>query len=161
VTLLTIVDTSLDRVKQRLVIGLTGAKRCSVMFRIASIPIHAVSDSPGLMDKICVSISSAKRTFYYGSSKTRWSLSMKRSPDLILALNPLTEELKARGDLTSLPPADVSHLTNDTRRVYAQLILEWMKYMEYLNLHYPYLFSLAMLKNPFDASASVVVKQET
>jgi hypothetical protein len=79
--------------------------------------------------------------------------------DLILSLNHLTEELKARGDLTMLPPADVSHLTNDIKRVYTQLILEWVKYMEYLKTHYPYLFSLAMRKNPFDASASVVVEQ--
>ena len=38
--------------------------------------------------------------------------------DLILALNHLTEELKARGDLTSLPPADVRHLTTDIKRGY-------------------------------------------
>jgi len=41
------------------------------------------------------------------------------------------------------------------------LMLEWITYMEYLKIHYPYLFSLAMRKNPFDESASVVVKQET
>jgi hypothetical protein len=29
--------------------------------------------------------------------------------------------------------------------------------MEYLRAHYPYLFSLAMRKNPFDTSASVVI----
>jgi hypothetical protein len=81
--------------------------------------------------------------------------------DLILALNHLTEEMKARGDLSSLPPADINHLTSDVRRVYELLIHEWVKYMEYLKVHYPYLFSLAMRKNPFDESASVVVKQET
>jgi hypothetical protein len=43
------------------------------------------------------------------------------------------------------------------RRVYSQLIPEWMKYMEYLKVHYPYLFSLALRKNPFDPAASVVV----
>jgi len=41
--------------------------------------------------------------------------------------------------------------------MYSQFIPEWMKYMEYLNVHYPYLFSLAMRKNPFDPAASVVV----
>jgi len=81
--------------------------------------------------------------------------------DLILALNHLTEEMKARGDLSSLPPEDINHLTSDVRRVYELLIHEWIKYMEYLKVHYPYLFSLAMRKNPFDESASVVVKQET
>jgi len=79
--------------------------------------------------------------------------------DLILALNHLTEELKARGDLSTLPPTDKSHLITDIQRAYTQLIHEWIKYMEYLKNHYPYLFSLAMRKNPFDDSASVIVRQ--
>lgn len=79
--------------------------------------------------------------------------------DLILALNHLTEELKARGDLSALPPADKSHLTTDIQRAYTQLIHEWIIYMEYLKNHYPYLFNLAMRKNPFDESASVIVRQ--
>jgi len=29
--------------------------------------------------------------------------------------------------------------------------------MEYLKDHYPYLFHLAMRKNPFDSSASVII----
>ena len=79
--------------------------------------------------------------------------------DLILALNHLTEEVKARGDLSILPPSDINHLSNDIQRVYAQLIREWIKYMEYLKDHYPYLFSLAMRKNPFDEAATVIVQQ--
>ena len=77
---------------------------------------------------------------------------------LILALNHLTEELKARQNLATIPAADISHLSADIQRVYALLVPEWLKYMEYLKNHYPYLFSLAMRKNPFDESASVVVK---
>ena len=80
--------------------------------------------------------------------------------DLLLALSHLTEELKARGDLSALPPSDKSHLSADIQRVYSQLIVEWIKYMEYLKLHYPYLFSLALRKNPFDESASVIVMQD-
>jgi hypothetical protein len=79
--------------------------------------------------------------------------------DLILAFNHLTEEMKSRDDLSILPPSDKSHLTSDIQRVYTRLILEWIKYMEYLKIHYPYLFSLAMRKNPFDESASVIVRQ--
>jgi len=78
--------------------------------------------------------------------------------DLILAVSHLTEELKARGDLSALPPADVAHLTGDISRVYERLVPEWLKYMEYLKKNYPYLFSLAMRTNPFDESASVVVR---
>jgi hypothetical protein len=79
--------------------------------------------------------------------------------DLILAINHLAEELKARDDLSALPSSDKSHLTKDIGRVYSQLIPQWLKYMEYLRNHYPYLFSLAIRKNPFDDSASVIIRQ--
>jgi len=78
--------------------------------------------------------------------------------DLILAVTHLTEELKARDDLSTLPPADIAHLEGDMERVYSRLVPEWLKYMEYLKNHYPYLFSLAMRKNPFDPKADVVVR---
>ena len=77
---------------------------------------------------------------------------------LLLAVSHLNEELKARGDLSGLPPADIAHLGTDISRVYERLVVEWLRYMEYLKDHYPYLFSLAMRTNPFDENASVVVK---
>lgn len=76
--------------------------------------------------------------------------------DLIFAINHLTEELKARDNLTALPQRDRAHLAIDFKRIYSQLVPEWLKYMEYLKEHYPYLFNLAMRTNPFDTSASVV-----
>jgi hypothetical protein len=79
--------------------------------------------------------------------------------NLIFAINHMTEELKARDDLAKLPPSDKNHLAKDIERIYSQLIPEWLKYMEYLKNHYPYLFSLAIRKNPFDESASVIVMQ--
>jgi len=78
--------------------------------------------------------------------------------DLILALTHLYEELKARGDLTRLPPSDIAHLMGDMERVYSRLVPEWLKYMEYLERSYPYLFSLALRTNPFNEAASVVVE---
>jgi len=80
--------------------------------------------------------------------------------DLILALDHLTKEMKARGDLDMLPSPDQSHLQGDIRRVYERLIPEWLKYMEYLKAHYPCLFSLAMRTNPFDPKASVIIHQD-
>lgn len=77
--------------------------------------------------------------------------------DVILAVTHLSEELKARSDLAALPPSDLAHLQGDMNRVYSQLVPAWVKYMEYLKNHYPYLFSLAIRKNPFDPKASVVV----
>lgn len=76
---------------------------------------------------------------------------------LILAISHVTEELKARDRLSGLPKDDTGHLAVDFRRVYSLLIPEWLRYMEYLQAHYPYLFHLAMRKNPFDTAASVVI----
>ncbi len=77
--------------------------------------------------------------------------------ETLLAVSHLTEELKSRGSLAALPQSDRAHIAGDIRRTYARLLPEWLKYMEYLKNHYPYLFSLAMRKNPFDMSASVVI----
>jgi hypothetical protein len=80
--------------------------------------------------------------------------------NLILAVDHLTKEMKARRDLDMLPSTDHSHLQGDIGRVYERLIPEWVKYMVYLKAHYPYLFSLAMRTNPFDSKASVVIRQD-
>jgi hypothetical protein len=77
--------------------------------------------------------------------------------DLILAINHLAEELKARDRLSGLPKDDRGHLAIDFQRVYSRLITEWLRSMEHLQAHYPYLFNLAMRKNPFDESASVII----
>jgi len=76
---------------------------------------------------------------------------------LLQALHHLTEEMMAREKLTDLPLTDCAHLSGDLNRVYRLLIAEWLTYMQYLKHTYPYLFSLAMRKNPFDEKASVTV----
>ena len=75
---------------------------------------------------------------------------------MLWAVFHLTDELAHRKDLMRLPDTDYQHL--DIKRAYRQLILQWMDYMKHLKQDYPYLFSLAMRTNPFDADASVEVK---
>ncbi|MGA9085241.1 MAG: potassium channel family protein [Methanoregula sp.] len=77
---------------------------------------------------------------------------------LLHAVFHLSEELAARDQLTDLPASDYAHLSGDINRVYGLLILEWLTYMRHLKTHYPYLFSLAMRTNPFDAHASAIVR---
>ena len=77
---------------------------------------------------------------------------------LLQAVFHLAEELAARDQLTDLPATDYAHLSVDINRVYGLLTAEWMTYMHHLKKHYPYLFSLAMRTNPFDAHASAVVR---
>jgi hypothetical protein len=71
----------------------------------------------------------------------------------------LAEELDAREGLQGLPDADHKHLGGDVKRVYGQLALQWLKYMEHLIGSYPYLFSLSMRTNPFDTSATPIVQK--
>jgi len=78
--------------------------------------------------------------------------------DLLRAVFHLTEELQSRESGIELPPNDYMHLAGDIKRVYSLLVQQWLDYMKYLKVNYPYLFSLAMRTNPFDQEASPVVQ---
>lgn len=79
--------------------------------------------------------------------------------DVLWAVFHLTEELEARDTLQELPDSDYKHLAGDIRRVYDQLVSQWLSYMEHLRTSYPYLFSLALRTNPFNPDASPIVKE--
>lgn len=70
----------------------------------------------------------------------------------------LTEELEARKDIKSLSGEDLKHLIIDINRVYGQLSLQWLNYMEHLEDSYPFLFSLSLRKNPFNKNATPIVQ---
>ncbi len=76
---------------------------------------------------------------------------------LLQAIYHLREELLCREDLTSLPVSDYAHLSGDVNRAYGLIVPQWLGYMKYLKTSYPYLFHLAVRKNPFDKDASTVV----
>ena len=78
--------------------------------------------------------------------------------NLLWAIFHLTEELTHRRDLAKLPETDYAHLAGDIKRAHASLIREWVSYMRHLKSDYPYLFSLAVRTNPFDATAEVEVR---
>jgi len=78
--------------------------------------------------------------------------------EVLRALFHLTEELDSRDRLSDLPETDYAHLAGDIQRVYNRLVSQWLDYMEYLKNNYPYLFSLAIRKNPFDETASPIVR---
>lgn len=69
----------------------------------------------------------------------------------------LTEELTRRKELLSCCGTDHTHILGDIERVYHNLIMEWIKYMQYLKNNFPYLFSFAMRTNPFDEEASIEI----
>ena len=106
------------------------------------------------------------RTFLM--SKRQFLLTLLENPhlvehesftNLLLSILHLTDELQNRKYFTKLPESDFNHLSYDIKRVYNQLILEWLDYMMHLKKDYPYLFSLALRINPFDENASVEVTE--
>ncbi|MGE5254887.1 MAG: potassium channel family protein [Planctomycetaceae bacterium] len=78
--------------------------------------------------------------------------------DLLRAVFHLAEELAYREDPSQSPGTDRAHIGGDINRAYRLLVHQWLDYMEYLKMNYPYLFSLAMRTNPFDRQASPIIK---
>ena len=79
--------------------------------------------------------------------------------ELLRAIFHLRDELAHRKSLTGLPEADYDHLSADMGRVYALLLPAWATHVEYLRQHYPYLFSLAVRANPFEARETASLHQ--
>lgn len=76
-------------------------------------------------------------------------LENERFTELLWAVSHLSEELEFRPALQGLPQHDLDHLRGDILRAYRVLVIEWLAYMQHLQGHYPYLFSLAVRKSPF------------
>lgn len=77
--------------------------------------------------------------------------------EMLWALLHVSEELESRESLEGLPKNDMAHLSNDVMRAYRFLTIEWVCYMKYLKKDYPYLFSLATRKNPYQGKGSVIL----
>jgi len=99
-----------------------------------------------------------KRDFLLRLMENPNLLEHERFTSLLMAVFHLTEELMARTEGSELPESDLKHLAGDVDRVYDQLARVWLEYMRHLKRNYPYLFSLAVRTNPFDASASPIVR---
>jgi len=98
-----------------------------------------------------------KRSFLLGLLENQNLLEHDEFTDLLWAVFHFTEELDARQRLEGLPQSDLDHLAGDTRRVYASLTCEWLRYMEHLMNDYPHLYSLAVRTNPMNPAARVEV----
>ena len=44
---------------------------------------------------------------------------------------------------------NINHLENDVIRVYKNISIQWISYLEYLNKSYPFLYNNAIRVNPF------------
>jgi hypothetical protein len=79
--------------------------------------------------------------------------------DMLWAIFHVADELQSRDDLKTLPKSDLDHLSIDILRAYKLLILEWFDYIKYLNREYPFLYSLAIRKNPFNEIIDVRIQE--
>ena len=136
--------------------GLSPADNAQLKAKLAHFsynPVLGPEDLAALKEQL-----KAHRGFLVRLLENQVLLEHEEFTNALRAMFHLTEELDYRRDFGALPDSDVAHLTNDAKRAYSLLVLEWLSYMRYLHAHYPYLFSLAMRTNPFDPEASPVVR---
>lgn len=78
--------------------------------------------------------------------------------DMLWAVFHITDELVNRDSYNDLPDTDLKHLSVDIKRAFSTLLVEWINYISHLKSDYPYLFSMAVRKNPFNKNRSVVIR---
>lgn len=100
---------------------------------------------------------SSKRGFMLGLLQNQNLLEHESFTDTLWAIFHLTEELEARESFDNAPETDIKHLCGDITRIYSQLAAQWTAYLQHLKKAYPYLFSLAIRKNPFSGNLTAVV----
>lgn len=81
--------------------------------------------------------------------------------DTLLAVFHLTDELTARESLEQLPEPDLEHLAADARRALNHLLVQWFHYAFHLQTNYPYLYSMAVRRNPFQENGSVILQSDS
>lgn len=99
----------------------------------------------------------SKRTFLLRLLGNPNLLEHESFTEMLRTVFHLAEELEHRPQFKELPLEDYQHLAGDVKRVYSQIVPQWIAYMKHLKVTYPYLFSLAMRRNPFDDAASPVL----
>jgi hypothetical protein len=117
----------------------------------ANIDVHAV-DLPKLTGFL-----KEKRYFLLSLLQNPNLLEHQSFTETIMAIFHITEELAAR-DLSSISDEDLDHTKTDIERAYNHLTRQWLKYIEYIQKHYPYFFLYALKTNPFDEKASWIDK---
>jgi len=99
----------------------------------------------------------SRRDFLVGLLENPVLIEHENFSEVLIAVFHLLDELSSRDKLNDLPDSDIQHLAGDIDRVYKKLVEQWLFYLRHLRGQYPYLFSLAIRKNPFDPQANTIV----
>ncbi len=157
-TLLSDMDPRLEEIKKELIVRHNWSneefKRVSRRLRQYEYSVNIGEVDLNELKNILV----GKRNFMLRLLENPNLLEHETFTDLLWAAFHFTEELASRKTLTDLPQTDLTHLENDIKRVYVLLAGQWLDYMKHLKENYPHLFSLAIRMNPFDETASPIVK---
>jgi len=102
----------------------------------------------------------AKRDFLLRLIENPNLLEHESFTDALWSVFHLAEELEHRTDVSRLSRSDLAHLSGDMRRCAGALAVEWLDYVRHLKESYPYLFSLAVRRNPLDPAARVEFADE-
>ena len=78
--------------------------------------------------------------------------------DMLLAVFHITEELIARDEFQDTNKADMAHLSNDIKRAFKTLLIQWVEHLQHLRTEYPYLYSLEVRRNPFCKNNSITIE---
>ncbi len=152
-------DPAIDQIRSALVVSDVWTVK-DFSRAAAVLNAHAVTIDSRSVDLLKLdAFLSSRKTFLLSLFGNPQIIEHEGFTPLLQAVFHLAEELSARQSLTDLPASDYAHLSGDITRVYGLLVPEWLAYMRHLKKHYPYLFSLAMRTNPFDAEASVLIRE--
>lgn len=151
-------DPHLEKIQKKLIVENNWSKKDFNQLKI-NLAKHDYSITPGKTDfQALKKFLHEKRSFLLNLIENPNLMEHETFTDLLLAVFHLAEELEHREDVSNLPEDDRKHLRGDIQRAYKLLVYEWVVYMQYMKKEYPYLFSLALRMNPFDRTASVIVK---
>ncbi len=152
-------DLDADDFRKNLVIAKDWSDRDFLIIKQSILKHSAIMDSKRYdLDEVRPFLIS-KRQFLLNLLENPNLVEHESFTNLLMAILHFTDELANRYFLKRLPESDYKHLSEDIKRVYNQLILQWVDYMRHLKRDYPYLFSLALRINPFDENASVEVNE--
>ena len=127
---------------------------------------QAKKDILNYKSKIVLNADNLEKLYKIIAEKKGFLLHMLENPymvehesftDLLMAVFHLLEEFANRDDFKNLPHSDIAHLEKDCERVYNMMLVEWLNYLVSLKKFYPYLYSLAVRRNPFKENATVIV----
>ncbi len=151
-------DPQIERIQQELVIaGKSAEQKFGRICRCLRKHDYSIKIEKPDWDTVKAFIV-AKKDFLLRLLENQNLLEHESFTDVLWAVFHLAEELEVRESLQGLPDADQRHLSGDVKRVYGQLALQWLKYMDHLRASYPHLFSLSLRTNPFDRSATPIIQ---